>query len=102
MKPRFAKTRKILIPALLIGAGLALAGCETTGNAPGPLASLNAGKPAEPAKAPEPPMTRARAAEQCWMATEKNSAGVNLDKRADVVTKCIDDKLKAAAAAPKT
>ena len=32
MKPRFAEIRKVLVPALLIGAGLALAGCETTGN----------------------------------------------------------------------
>jgi hypothetical protein len=36
------------------------------------------------------------------MKTEKGHADANLDKRADVVTKCIDDKLKAAQAAPKT
>ena len=47
-------------------------------------------------------MTRARAATQCWMATEKGHADMNLDKRADIVTKCIDQKMKAAAEAPKT
>jgi hypothetical protein len=46
-------------------------------------------------------MTRSRAASDCWMNTEKGSAAANLDKRADVVTKCIDDKMKAAQAAPK-
>ncbi len=55
-----------------------------------------------PDKAPEPPMTRSRAATECWMKTEKGSADIDLDKRADIVTKCIDDKMKAAAAAPKT
>jgi len=81
---------------VVIAAGL-LAGCETDGSGPGPFAALTA-----PAKPPEPPMTRSRAATECWMSTEKGSAGVNLDKRADTVTKCIDEKMKAAAAAPKT
>lgn len=85
--------------AVLIAAGL-LAGCET--DAPGPLAALSSpAKPAEPAKPPEPPMTRRRAAEQCWMSTEKGRGDANLDKRADQVTKCIDDKMKNVAA-PKT
>jgi len=49
------------------------------------------------------PMTRARAARECWMRTEKANPHQDLDKRADVVNKCIDDKLKAAgSAAPKT
>jgi len=73
-------------------AALALAACETTG--PGPAA--------EAAKPPEPPMTHARAATQCWMSTEKGSAAKDIDKRADFVTKCIDQKMKAAAEAPKT
>lgn len=77
--------------APLAFAGLLLAGCETTGT--GPQAS---------AKPPEPPMTRTRAAEQCWMSTEKGYASVSLDKRADIVTKCIDDKMKGAQAAPKS
>jgi hypothetical protein len=88
--------------ALIVAAASLLAGCETDGNTPGPLASLTASKPAEPEKPAEPPMTRQRAAEQCWMSTEKGSAKANLDKRADIVDKCIDDKLKMAAAAPKS
>ncbi len=38
----------------------------------------------------------ARAAMECWMGTEKGSAKTNLDKRADIVTKCIQDKMKTA------
>jgi hypothetical protein len=85
--------------ALIVAAAALLAGCETDGNTPGPFASLtSSAKPAEPVKPPEPPMTRARAASECWMSTEKGSAKTNLDKRADVVDKCIDDKLKTATA----
>lgn len=88
--------------ALIVAAAAMLAGCETDGNTPGPFAALSTpSKPAEPAKPPEPPMTRSRAASECWMGTEKGSASVNIDKRADIVNKCIDDKLKTAAAAPK-
>ncbi len=75
---------------------LALAGCETTGSGASQAA----------APAPEPPMTHSRAAMECWMNTEKGAAKTDLDKRADIVTKCIDEKMKAAApatpAAPKT
>ena len=35
-------------------------------------------------------MTHTRAAEQCWMSTEKGAASMSLDKRADLVDKCID------------
>jgi len=31
--------------------------------------------------------------------TEKNSAGADLDKRADTVSKCIDEKMKSAGGA---
>lgn len=83
-------TPHLLLVAL---AGLALAGCETTGT----------GAPTQTAKAPEPPMTHRLAAEQCWMSTEKGAATMSLDKRADVVDKCIEDKMKggAAGAAPE-
>ncbi|MBI5911450.1 MAG: hypothetical protein HY848_16055 [Betaproteobacteria bacterium] len=93
---RFARARLLALP--IVAAGL-LAGCETLGSGAGP--ATQAAKPSEPPK-PEPPMTRSRAASECWMKTEKGSAGVSIDKRADIVTKCIDDKMKAAAAAPKT
>ena len=90
--PRFVLARARRLALLVAVAGL-LAGCETTGTGPSVLAA----KPPDP---PEPPMTRSRAAADCWMSTEKGSAAANLDKRADLVTKCIDDKMKAAAAAP--
>ena len=86
-------TTRIIPRLLLIAlAGLALAGCETTGTS----------APAKTATAPEPPMTRTRAAEQCWMSTEKGATSMSLDKRADVVNKCIEDKMKggSASAAP--
>jgi hypothetical protein len=46
-------------------------------------------------------MTHSRAAMECWMKTEKGQPGGDLDKRADVVNKCIDEKLKTAQA-PKS
>jgi hypothetical protein len=67
-----------------------------------PEAKPQAAKPAEPVADSEP-MTHARAARECWMKTEKTSAHADLDKRADLVNKCIDEKMKAAGApAPKT
>lgn len=39
-------------------------------------------------------MTRSQAASDCWMKLEKVAASVDLDKRADLVTKCIDEKMK--------
>ena len=81
---------KVLSRALAVAcAAVWLAGCETTGSS-GPQARA------------EPPMTHARAASECWMRTEKDAAQMNLDRRADIVTKCIDDKMKAdqAVAAP--
>jgi hypothetical protein len=77
-----------LVPRLLLAAfaALALAACETTG-------AGTSVKP-EAAKPPEPPMTHTRAAEQCWMATEKGAINMSLDKRADLVDKCIEDKMK--------
>lgn len=87
---RFA-ARNVIAAAVLLTGAAALAGCETT--APGATAAATT--PAAP------PMTHARAAELCWMSTEKSAPGMSLDKRADVVDKCIDDRMKAAAAAPK-
>ncbi len=90
----FSPTRVCASFALLI-LSLALAGCETTGGT---------GATPAAASAPEPPMTHSRAAMECWMKTEKGAAKSDLDKRADIVNKCIDEKMKAAPApaAPKT
>ena len=81
-----------LLPLAALGVcALALAGCETTGTGPGPMAA-----------APKPPMTHSRAAEECWMGTEKPDAHMNLDQRADIVDRCIKDKMKGAGTAPRT
>jgi len=71
---------------LLVLAAAGLSACETSG----------LGSTTEAAKPAEPPMTRRLAAEQCWMAAEKAHAALPLDKRADIVNKCIEQKLKTA------
>jgi len=87
------RTRNIARAAsagLLALAAAALAGCETTGGG-GPMAQA------------APPPTHQQAALECWMATEKDAAKLGLDKRADLVTKCIADKMagkQTASAAP--
>jgi len=81
--PRARVCLRILLLAL---APLALAACETTG----------LGTTTEAAKPVEPPITRRLAAEQCWMAAEKAHATMPLDKRADIVNKCIEQKLAGA------
>ena len=97
MKSSHARTCKAAALVLALAAAGLLAGCETDGNSPGPLAALSTpAKPAEPEKPPEPPMTRTRAASECWMSTEKGSASANIDKRADLVDKCIENKMKTA------
>ena len=115
--------RKIRAAASLAVLAVALAACETDGTGPSaadaPKAQAASTRPEPAGSKPETPptqsarpaaaaddgepMTRARAARECWMRTEKANPHQDLDKRADVVNKCIDDKLKAAGAtAPKT
>jgi hypothetical protein len=118
MNNSISMTRKILgaVRLGLLSAALALAACQTDGAGPSaadapkaqaasdPAASAPA-QVARPAAASDhgEPMTRTRAARECWMRTEKGNPHQDLDKRADIVNKCIDDKLKAAGmAAPKT
>ena len=113
---------KISVSTVRTAASLAilaatLAACQTDGAGPSATdspkaqaASSPAGsKPETPAQRPAAtaddgePMTHARAARECWMRTEKANPHQDLDRRADVVNKCIDDKLKAAGvAAPKS
>lgn len=78
-----ARVSLLILAGMLAATGLAA--CETAGTS---VAT-------ETAMAPEPPMTRTRAAERCWMSTEKGYAALPLDKRADVVDKCIEQKMKA-------
>jgi outer membrane PBP1 activator LpoA protein len=75
---------------LFIACALALAGCETDATGP-----TTGDVPRAPVANSEP-MTHSRAARECWMRTEKANAHENLDKRAELVNKCIDEKLKAA------
>ena len=70
--------------AVMLLAG-ALAGCNTDGTG------------APQAQAAPKPMTRTQAAKECWMATEHGRKDQSLDKRADIVDKCIKDKMSAAA-----
>ena len=79
---RFHTFRPAALAALLLGAAT-LAACETTGG-PAPQA----------AAAPPKPLTHQEASLQCWMATEKDAARMSLDQRADIVTACIDRKMK--------
>jgi hypothetical protein len=95
----FLPARRLACALLLTGSAALLSACQSDGVPPSPLTELanySSGKPAEQAKAeakPEP-MTRSRAAMECWAKADKAGSDVNLDKRADIVTKCIDDKLK--------
>ncbi len=92
---RLARSRSLLSAAALIAGALLLAGCETTGSGPAPAATAQTDTKQAESKPAEPPMTHSRAAELCWMSTEKSAPGMNLDKRADLVDKCIADKMKA-------
>lgn len=74
--------RRLFGGALLLAAAFALAGCETTAMS-GPAAKL----------APEP-MTHQKAALYCWMKTEHGRADIALDKRADIVDRCIKEKMQ--------
>ena len=65
-------TRNLIATLAAVLAAAALAGCST-----------------------QSPHTRAAA--QCWMSIEKSHPEMNLDKRSDIVNKCIDDKMKGAA-----
>jgi len=74
---------RFLLAAALIIAAATLAGCETTGTG---VAQ------ASPQPAAEP-MTQTQAAEICWMSTEHGHADMPLDKRADIVDRCIKEKM---------
>ena len=87
-----ARHRPLLIAVMALAA-VSLAGCETT-ETTGSIGPRAAAPP------PEPPMTHARAASECWSRIEKQRTVTNIDKRADLALKCIEDKLTAVQAAP--
>jgi hypothetical protein len=76
--------------AIMLFAAITLGGCQATGADVLPIL------PASEVTATEPEMTRTRAAEICWMNTEKGHSSINLERRADLVNKCIDEKMKGA------
>jgi len=108
MQPVVVKFRNLFTARVVLftACALALGGCETDATSPtagdAPRAVTAARPDAEPSRSqPAPvanstPMTHSRASRECWMRTEKGSAHENLDKRAELVNKCIDEKLKAA------
>ena len=67
--PMTPHTRNLIAMLVLVLATAALAGCGAS--------------------------ARTWAAADCWKSIEKNYAEMNVDKRAEIVTKCIDDKMKA-------
>jgi hypothetical protein len=84
----FSRPAAAAVIGLLAGA---LAGCQTDSTgAPGPAAQA------------APKLERHEAAMQCWMSVEKGRKDLSLDTRADIVTRCVDEKMDAAqAAAPQ-
>jgi hypothetical protein len=72
-----------ILASLLIAACPALTGCKTDGT--------NAQAAAE---APAHPPARHEVAMQCWLTVDKTHKTMGLDQRADIVSKCIDDKMK--------
>jgi hypothetical protein len=89
--PRKALARA-LRPLILVVAAGALAGCAATGTSGGLQATAAA----------KPPMTHTQAAEECWMGTEKTDAHMPLDQRADIVDRCIAEKMGTAPPPPKS
>lgn len=94
-----------LLPLILC---LALAGCVTDGGTPPDNAQAAApatasAKPEKPDKPEKPkkdewwqegPVTRERVSAMCWMKFEQGRKDMPLDKRADLVNKCVEDTLK--------
>ena len=77
-------TGKTLV-LLLLACTPALTACQTDGPSPSAQAS--------PQEAAKPP-TRQEAALQCWASVDKAHPTMGLDQRGDIVTKCINDKMK--------
>jgi hypothetical protein len=75
---------------IVLFASLALAGCAASGGGGADLGAMQV----------KEPMTHTKAAEICWMATEKTSARLPLDKRADMVERCIAEKMGTAPPKP--
>ena len=81
-------TGKTLALVLLAGTP-ALTACQTDG--PGPSAQAS---PQEAAKETAKPPNHQEAALICWASVDKAHPTMGLDQRADIVTKCINEKMK--------
>lgn len=84
---------------LLLACAPALSACQT--DAPAGPSAQAASQGASKAAANDEPPTRQEAALQCWSSVDKAHPTMGLDQRADIVTKCINDKMKTQPAAPK-
>ena len=74
---------------VLLACTPALAACQTDNPSPSAQAS-----PQEAAKEAAKPPTRQEAALHCWTSVDKAHPSMSLDQRADIVTRCINDKMK--------
>ena len=85
MKLTVVKLRRLIgtLVLLLFACTLPLTGCTSAVTPRTQTPVANSG-----------PMTHSRAARECWMRAERTSARENLDKRADLVNKCIEDKMR--------
>ena len=70
--------------AAIAGVAAPLAACQTDG----PMAAV-----AAPGPTPAP-MTRTRAASECWMQTEQVALKISLDRRTELVYACIEKKMR--------
>ena len=78
---------------LLLACTPALTACQT--DSPSPSAQASPQEAAkETAKETAKPPTRQEVALQCWASVDKAHKEASLDQRADIVTKCINDKMK--------
>jgi hypothetical protein len=90
----FLRSSSRLAAAALLAA--LLAGCQTDSTgAPGPVAQ------AAPNQTAPNQIPRHEAALECWQSVEKGRKDLPLDTRADIVTRCIDEKMQAVQAVPE-
>jgi hypothetical protein len=85
----FLCTSSRLAAAALLA--FALAGCQTD----------STGAPTPVAQAAPNQIPRHEAALQCWQSVEKGRKDLPLDTRADIVTRCVDEKMQAAQTVPE-
>jgi hypothetical protein len=78
---------------VLLACTPALTACQTDNPSPSAQASPQEAAKEAGKEAAKPP-TRQEAALLCWASVDKAHPSMGLDQRADIVTKCINDKTK--------